>query len=94
VGIQELIKQAEKLEYNVEGENLKHCRYFSQMHSVDTQWNEKMGDKIKLLWSDPSIQRTWRAAPNFQLQMIHFDYFMENLDRISKRNTFPRTKIC
>jgi GTPase SAR1 family protein len=89
VGIQELIKQSEKLEFNVEGDNLKHCRYFSQMHAIDTPWNEKMGEKIKLLWHDPAIQRTWKAAPNFQLQMVHFDYFMEHLDRISRGDYFP-----
>jgi len=89
IGIQELIKQAEKLEYPVEGDNLKHCRYFSQLHAVDTQWNEKMGDKIKQLWTDAAIQRTWKAAPGFQLQMVHFDYFMENLDRISKPDYVP-----
>jgi GTPase SAR1 family protein len=89
VGIQELIKQAEKLEYNVDGENLKHCRYFAQMHAIDTAWNEKMGEKIKLLWTDPAIQRTWKAAPNFQLQMIHFDYYMEHLDRISRLEYNP-----
>jgi GTPase SAR1 family protein len=89
IGIQELIKQAEKLEYQVEGDNLKHCRFFAQLHVIDTQWNEKMGDKIKLLWQDPAIQRTWKAAPGFQLQMVHFDYLMENLDRISKFDYVP-----
>jgi GTPase SAR1 family protein len=89
VGIQELIKQAEKLEYNVDGENLKHCRYFAQMHAIDTALNEKMGEKIKLLWNDPAIQRTWKAAPNFQLQMTHFDYYMEHLDRISHEDYKP-----
>lgn len=89
VGIQELIKQTEKLEYQVEGDNLKHCRYFTQLHAVDTAWNEKMGEKIKLLWQDAAIQRTWKAAPGFQLQMVHFDYFMENLDRISKLDYAP-----
>jgi len=89
VGIQELIKQAEKLEFNIEGENLKHCRYFSQMHTIDTPWNEKMGEKIKLLWQDTAIQRTWKAATGFQLQMVHFDYFMENLERISRIDYVP-----
>lgn len=89
IGIQELIKQAEKLEYQVDGDNLKHCRYFSQLHVIDTQWNEKMGEKIKLLWQDPAIQRTWKAAPGFQLQMVHFDYFMDNLERISKADYLP-----
>jgi len=89
VGIQELIKQTEKLEYTVVGDNLKHCRYFTQLHAVDTHWNEKMGDKIKLLWNDEAIQRTWKAAPGFQLQMVHFDYFMDNLDRISKEEYVP-----
>jgi len=89
VGIQELIKQTEKLEYQVEGDNLKHCRYFTQLHAVEVHWNEKMGEKIKLLWQDNAIQNTWKAAPGFQLQMVHFDYFMENLDRISKVDYVP-----
>jgi len=90
VGIQELIKQSEKLEYNVEGENLKHCRYFSQIHAIDTPWNEKMGEKVKLLWNDPAIQRTWKASmSNFQLQMVHFDYFMSSLERISRVDYIP-----
>jgi len=51
--------------------------------------NEKMGEKIKHLWKDPAIQSTWKAAPGFQLQMVHFDYFMEHLDRISKDEYVP-----
>jgi len=89
VGIQELIKQTEKLEYHVDADNLKHCRYFTQLHVVDVVWNEKMGEKIKLLWQDNAIQKTWSAAPGFQLQMVHFDYFMANLDRISKEDYAP-----
>jgi len=89
IGIQELIKQAEKLEYQIDADNLKHCRYFSQLHVVDTQWNEKMGEKIKVLWQDSAIQRTWKAAPGFQLQMVHYDYLMDNLERISKADYIP-----
>jgi len=89
VGMQELVKQAEKLEYQVDGENRKHCRFFTQLHVVETDWNEKIAEKIKVLWEDPAIQRTWKAAPGYQLQMVHLDYLMENLDRISKPDYVP-----
>jgi len=88
VGIQELIKQAEILEYYLEGDNLKHCRYFTQLRS-GCHWTEKMGEKIKLLWYDTAIQRSWLCSPRIQLKMAHLDYFMDNLDRISKRNYAP-----
>jgi len=89
VGMQELVKQAEKLEYQVDGENRKHCRFFTQMTVVETEWNEKIGEKVKILWEDPAIQRTWKAAPGFQLQMNHMDYLMEHLDRISTADYLP-----
>jgi len=89
IGMQELVKQAEKLEYQVDGENRKHCRFFTQMTVVETEWNEKIGEKVKVLWEDPAIQRTWKAAPGFQLQMNHMDYLMEHLDRISTPDYVP-----
>jgi len=89
IGMQELVKHAEKLEFQVEGENLKHCRFFTQMATVETEWNEKIAEKVKALWLDPAIQRTWAAAPGFQLQIGHMDYLMENLDRISKTDFVP-----
>jgi len=89
VGMQELVKQAEKLEYQVESENRKHCRFFTQMTVVETEWNEKIAEKIRVLWQDPAIQRTWKAAPGFQLQMNHMDYLMDNLDRISTPDYIP-----
>uniref|UniRef100_A0A6B2L9R3 Uncharacterized protein n=1 Tax=Arcella intermedia TaxID=1963864 RepID=A0A6B2L9R3_9EUKA len=89
IGIQELVKQAEKLEYHVEGENRKHCRFFTQMAVVETEWNEKIAEKVKVLWQDAAIQKTWQAAPGFQLQMNHMDYFMDHLDRISSPDYVP-----
>jgi len=89
IGMQELVKQAEKLEYPVLGENRKHCRFFTQMAVVDTEWTEKIAEKVKILWDDPAIQRTWKAAPGFQLQMNHMDYLMDHLDRISKPTYVP-----
>eukprot|EP01124_Arcella_intermedia_P035088 TRINITY_DN884_c0_g1_i1.p1 TRINITY_DN884_c0_g1~~TRINITY_DN884_c0_g1_i1.p1 ORF type:complete len:346 (-),score=56.15 TRINITY_DN884_c0_g1_i1:64-1101(-) len=89
VGMQELVKQAEKLEYIVEGENRKHCRFFTQMTVVEAEWNEKIAEKVRVLWEDPAIQRTWQAAPGFQLQMNHMDYLMANLDRFSRPDYMP-----
>jgi len=89
IGIQELVKQAEKLEYPVEGENRKHCRFFTQLRVIETDWNEKIGEKVKVLWNDSAIQKTWKAAPGYQLQMVHLDYLMDNLDRISKPDYIP-----
>jgi len=89
IGIQELVKQAEKLEYPVEGENRKHCRFFTQLRVIETEWNEKIGEKVKVLWNDQAIQKTWKAAPGYQLQMVHIDYLMENLERISKPEYIP-----
>jgi len=59
------------------------------MTVVETEWNEKIAEKVRVLWQDPSIQRTWKAAPGFQLQMNHMDYLMENLDRISTPDYLP-----
>jgi len=85
-GIQSLIKHCEKLEYVVNGDNIKHCRFFNKLN-VDTQWNEKMFEKIKLLWEDEAIQRTWKSST--WIQIIYFDYFMENIDRISQVDYMP-----
>jgi len=56
---------------------------------VETEWSDKIADKVKILWKDQAIQRTWKAAPGFQLQMNHMDYLMEHLDRISKPDYIP-----
>jgi len=86
IGMQELVKQAEKLEYQVEGENRKHCRFLT---TSEAEWNEKIGEKVKILWQDPAIQKTWAAAPGYQLQIGHMDYLMENLERITKPDFIP-----
>lgn len=89
LGLQELIKYAEILEIHLESENLKHSRFFLSMDSTDSEWSEKMATKAKNLWSDPSIQRTWKESIHYQLQVSTLDYFMENIDRMTAANYVP-----
>jgi len=89
VGIQELAKQTEKLEDPLKPENRKRCRYFKQLHVVEAEWNEHLVDKLRILWRDPAIQRTWNLSTSFQLQMVHLDYLMDNIDRIAQPDYIP-----
>jgi len=89
IGIQELSKQAEKLEEGVKGPNRKHCRYFTELPIVDLEWDDNLAKKVKILWEDPAIQRAWKVSPSYQLQMVHIDYLMQNLDRISPEDFVP-----
>jgi len=89
LGLQELIKQAEKLDYPIDPTNLKHCRYFTQLDSIETEWSEKVSHKARVLWSDPGIQKALKDDRHFQIQISHIDYFMENLERITAQNYVP-----
>jgi len=83
VGMQELVKQAEKLEIRVSSENRKHGRYFLQMVVFESNLDAKISKKVKALWADPAIQQTWNLAPSFQMQMSNLEYLMINIDRIA-----------
>jgi GTPase SAR1 family protein len=83
VGMQELVKQAEKLEIRVASENRKHGRYFLQMVVFESDLDAKVSKKVKALWADPAIQQTWNLAPSFQMQMSNLEYLMTNIDRIA-----------
>jgi len=89
LGLQELIKQAEKEEYPIDPNNLKHCRYFKQLDSIETEWTEKIARKASILWLDPGIQKAFREDSHFQTQISHIDHFMGNLERITAQNYVP-----
>jgi hypothetical protein len=89
IGIQELAKQTEKVDEQVKGDNRKRVRYFRQLQVVEAEWDEKLVNKIRLLWKDSAIQRAWKLSPSFQTQMVHLDYLMDNLDRIAHPDYVP-----
>uniref|UniRef100_A0A6B2L9H3 Uncharacterized protein n=1 Tax=Arcella intermedia TaxID=1963864 RepID=A0A6B2L9H3_9EUKA len=89
VGLQELVKQAEKLDLKVASENRKHSRYFLEMLVLEVVWDAKLANKVKSLWSDNAIQQTWARAPQFQMQMSNLEYLMQNIDRISDPHYVP-----
>jgi len=89
IGMQELVKQAEKLEIRVASENRKHGRYFLQMIVFESTFDAKVSKKVKALWSDPAIKQTWALAPSFQMQMSNLEYLMNNIDRIAEVEYVP-----
>jgi len=90
-GLQELIKQTENTDQHqyIEPENRKHCRYFGNLQVIGTAVNEKIATKVQQLWEDPAIHNVWKLSPSFSPLMINLDYFIENLDRISKPDFVP-----
>jgi len=92
LGLQELIKQAERTENPIEPSNLKHGRYFSQLDNIETEWNDKLSKKARSLWTDPGIQKAWKNDHNFQIQISHIAYFMENLERIADPLYIPNNE--
>eukprot|EP01125_Pyxidicula_operculata_P003355 TRINITY_DN13_c0_g1_i4.p1 TRINITY_DN13_c0_g1~~TRINITY_DN13_c0_g1_i4.p1 ORF type:complete len:217 (-),score=41.16 TRINITY_DN13_c0_g1_i4:77-691(-) len=108
IGIQELVKQAEKLDYQIDSGKRKHARFFNeviylnslhlillnpnsniQLQVFETEWNEKIGAKVRALWEDKVIQQMWQLAPGYQLQMTQMDYLMANLDRFLQPDFVP-----
>jgi len=89
LGIQELIKYAQRLENPLEPENLKHSRYIAKLDTIEGDWSEKISNKAKLLWNDPGIQRTWKTDVRYQLQICHLDYFIDQIERISSPSYCP-----
>jgi len=89
IGMQELVKQAEKLEIRVSSENRKHGRFFLQMVVFETVLDEKLSKKIIALWNDPAIQQTWNLAPSFQMQMSNLEYLMNHINRIAEPEYIP-----
>eukprot|EP01125_Pyxidicula_operculata_P003356 TRINITY_DN13_c0_g1_i5.p1 TRINITY_DN13_c0_g1~~TRINITY_DN13_c0_g1_i5.p1 ORF type:complete len:361 (-),score=73.39 TRINITY_DN13_c0_g1_i5:350-1396(-) len=89
IGIQELVKQAEKLDYQIDSGKRKHARFFNELQVFETEWNEKIGAKVRALWEDKVIQQMWQLAPGYQLQMTQMDYLMANLDRFLQPDFVP-----
>lgn len=89
IGMQELVKQSEKLDLQVSSENKKRARFFRELNTVDQLWSPDIGKKLKLLWDDPALQQTWAVAPEYQLQMSMMDYHMANLERYSAEDFLP-----
>jgi len=87
LGLQELIKFAEKHDDNLEPSNLKHSRFMIKLDTLE--WTDKISEKAKLLWTDPAIQRTWKTYARYQMQIYHLDYYMENIDRITSPSYIP-----
>jgi len=50
--------------------------------------DEILGEKLKSIWADAGVQATWDKRSNFQVQDA-LEYFMENIDRIMKRDYSP-----
>jgi len=44
---------------------------------------------VNKLWQDQSIQLAWEACRNYQIQVSHMDYFMNNIDRITGAKFVP-----
>jgi len=89
IGMQELVKYAEKLEFPIASENRKHARFFIEMLVFETDWNAKISEKVKLLWADPAVEKTWKETPSYQFQMTQMDYLLGNLDRFVAPNYTP-----
>lgn len=47
-----------------------------------------LAEKLKSIWSDEGVVETWKARSNFQVQDA-LEYFMDNIDRISKPGFMP-----
>jgi len=81
IGIQELIKYSEKLEFVIAPENRKHSRFFKELLVWETEWTSKIGERVQILWEDPAIQSTWNEIPNYQFQVPNLDFLLENVHR-------------
>eukprot|EP01126_Amoeba_proteus_P001513 TRINITY_DN1044_c0_g1_i1.p2 TRINITY_DN1044_c0_g1~~TRINITY_DN1044_c0_g1_i1.p2 ORF type:complete len:362 (-),score=64.55 TRINITY_DN1044_c0_g1_i1:177-1262(-) len=89
-GMKELTFQAQKLEYQVSGENRKNSRYFQELEPfTDCKVDELVVRKMKSLWQDPAIQKTWAVSPYCQLQMSQMDYFVARMEEVIKPGFLP-----
>jgi len=89
IGIQELVKQVEKLELQLSEENRKRARLFAEISVMDFKWDDTALPKIKSLWDDKAIQQAWEIAPEFQLQMTTLDYHMQHIDQYASKDYIP-----
>jgi len=89
IGIQELVRQVEKLELQISSDNLKRARYFAEVSETDFKWDGTSLAKIKSLWTDQAIQQAWDNAPEFQFQMTMLEYHMQHLDRYASPDFVP-----
>jgi len=65
-------------------------RYFNESNVVELDlMDNNVLKKVKALWADVAIQKTWLACKNYQIQMSQLDYIMENLDRIIQKDFVP-----
>jgi len=85
LGMQELVKQAVKLDLIVNVENQKRARLFLGINVLDAQWSSETGQKLRALWQDPAIQQAWKQTE--KLWML--DYYMEHLDRCTAEGFVP-----
>jgi len=73
LGMQELLKQAGKLDLVVSADNQKRARLLLGMNVLDEQWSGETGQKLRTLWQDPAIQQAWQQTEG--LSVVHLDRY-------------------
>jgi hypothetical protein len=89
-GIKELAEQASNRGLDVKERHRKHIRFFKENDVFQLNLCEKdILKKVTSLWGDSAIQEAWNLCRNYQIQVSQIEYFMENLDRITKSDFVP-----
>lgn len=85
--IQELSTKTEEFSYEVDGENMKFLRYFKALSIYDTEWDDKLVEKMKRLFNDKAIIKT-REDLTWKPQ-IRADYLLDHFDRLTGEDYQP-----
>eukprot|EP00300_Choanocystis_sp_HF-7_P022698 c22144_g1_i1.p1 GENE.c22144_g1_i1~~c22144_g1_i1.p1 ORF type:complete len:344 (+),score=-20.94 c22144_g1_i1:71-1102(+) len=89
--MQTLLKECEKRKLPLEESNVDCAELIKMLKPYpDTDiWNAEVGESIKILWLDKSIQETYRYRDKQYQLNDSSEYFFTNLDRINKPDYRP-----
>jgi len=84
LGLKAIATEVKDLE---DTENYKISRWVQTLDENQAQWNEELIGKVKALWGDPGILKTWKDIKDGVI--IQLDYLMDNLDRFVSPGFIP-----
>jgi len=87
--MQELIKQAGKLDYVLKESNRKLARGFLEMNNLDAEVTSDTIEKLRALWQDPAIHQAWEQGTEYLMHTTMMSYHMEHLEQYISSGFVP-----
>jgi len=80
VGMQERLTLMQKMELDLDGDNLKHKRSLQECNAWDAVWTDKFAAAVASLWADPTFQKVHELGAEHQMQISHLKFLIDRMN--------------